>query len=220
MATETIGSATSSTTKSSSSTKLVSDNSQVSKDQFLQLLVTQLQNQDPLEPMKNEDFAVNLAQFSQLEQLVSINEKLSSPSSDSTSLASYLGHEVSLSSSQVEIGNGSDALLRIKLAQDADDVAIDLTDANGATVATLNLGELSKGSHTVSLADSGVANGSYGFSVRSTGAGGETIVPTSVAGLVSGFVPGPEAKLVVGNRELLLSDVTEVRVPSVFEENT
>ena len=40
---------------------------QVSKDQVLQLLVTQLKNQDPMNPMDSQQFAVNLAQFSQLE---------------------------------------------------------------------------------------------------------------------------------------------------------
>ena len=44
----------------------------VSKDEFLKLLVAQLQNQDPLDPLKNEEFVVQLATFSSLEQLISI----------------------------------------------------------------------------------------------------------------------------------------------------
>ncbi len=44
------------------------------KDQFLQLLVTQLKNQNPLDPMKDTEFIAQLAQFSSLEQLVSIRE--------------------------------------------------------------------------------------------------------------------------------------------------
>ena len=43
------------------------NNEQIGKDEFLQLLVTQLKNQDPLDPMNPEQFAVNLAQFSQVE---------------------------------------------------------------------------------------------------------------------------------------------------------
>jgi flagellar basal-body rod modification protein FlgD len=46
----------------------------VSKDEFLQLLVAQLKNQDPIEPVKNEAFLAQLATFSSLEQLVSIKE--------------------------------------------------------------------------------------------------------------------------------------------------
>ena len=45
-----------------------------SRDQFLQLLVTQLQNQDPLEPVKQEDFIGQLAQFSQLEGIENLND--------------------------------------------------------------------------------------------------------------------------------------------------
>lgn len=59
----------------------------VSKDEFLKLLVAQLQNQDPLDPLKNEEFVVQLATFSSLEQLISINqavEQLADTSSTGT----------------------------------------------------------------------------------------------------------------------------------------
>ena len=46
----------------------------MSKDEFLQLLVAQLKNQDPMDPVKNEDFLAQLATFSSLEQLVAIKE--------------------------------------------------------------------------------------------------------------------------------------------------
>ena len=46
------------------------------KDEFLKLLVAQLQNQDPLSPVKNEEFVAQLATFTSLEQLISINENI------------------------------------------------------------------------------------------------------------------------------------------------
>ena len=58
-------------TTSTASTKTKSNNS-VSTDQFLQLLVAQLKNQDPLDPVKNTDFLAQLASFSSLEQLIAI----------------------------------------------------------------------------------------------------------------------------------------------------
>ncbi|MBN2241192.1 MAG: hypothetical protein JW793_00775 [Acidobacteria bacterium] len=48
--------------------------SDVRKDEFLKLLVAQLQNQDPMNPMDNQQFLAQLATFSSLEQLMSINE--------------------------------------------------------------------------------------------------------------------------------------------------
>ena len=51
-------------------------NSQLGEDQFLTLLVTQLKNQDPLEPLNNTDFIAQLATFSSLEKLTSIDGTL------------------------------------------------------------------------------------------------------------------------------------------------
>jgi flagellar basal-body rod modification protein FlgD len=54
--------------------------STVEKDEFLKLLITQLQNQDPLEPMNNAEFVSQVTQFSSLEQLISIREAVESTS--------------------------------------------------------------------------------------------------------------------------------------------
>jgi flagellar basal-body rod modification protein FlgD len=52
--------------------------SEIGKDQFLELLVAQLQNQDPMNPVDNQQFVAQLATFSSLEQLISINQGVSS----------------------------------------------------------------------------------------------------------------------------------------------
>ena len=52
--------------------------STVDKDEFLTLLITQLQHQDPLEPMDNAEFVSQVTQFSSLEQLISIREAVES----------------------------------------------------------------------------------------------------------------------------------------------
>jgi flagellar basal-body rod modification protein FlgD len=51
-----------------------SSSQQIGKSEFLELLITQLQNQDPMNPMDNQEFIAQMASFSSLEQLISINE--------------------------------------------------------------------------------------------------------------------------------------------------
>ena len=73
--------------------------SSMGKDDFLQLLVTQLQNQDPLSPMDSTGFTAQLAQFSSLEELQNINETLSGVGSSQTILTNsqavdYIGKQI------------------------------------------------------------------------------------------------------------------------------
>ncbi len=56
---------------------------ELGKDEFLKLLVTQLQNQDPMNPVDNEQFIAQLATFSSLEQLISINKAVTKLAGDS-----------------------------------------------------------------------------------------------------------------------------------------
>ena len=77
MSTSNVMMSTGSTSNSSSTDQSLaaatSESSKLGKDQFLQLLVAQLKNQDPLNPVDNQDFIAQLATFSSLEQLTAIN---------------------------------------------------------------------------------------------------------------------------------------------------
>lgn len=65
-----------SSVSTSTSTSMMTKNSPLDKNAFLKLLVTQLQYQDPLNPMNDTDFIAQLAQFSSLEQMQNLNENL------------------------------------------------------------------------------------------------------------------------------------------------
>jgi flagellar basal-body rod modification protein FlgD len=65
-----------STTNTDVAASTASSTAMVDKNEFLKLLVAQLQNQDPLNPMDNQEFVAQLATFSSLEQLISINESV------------------------------------------------------------------------------------------------------------------------------------------------
>lgn len=192
---------------------------QLGKTDFLNILVQQLKNQDPLEPMKNDQFAVNLAQFSQLEQLININNNIApggAAGGDVSSLAGYLGHEVLLQEDTVAISQGSADALSVKLPQDAAGLFLELTKPGSTGVPQrIALSGASAGSHTISLGELGVPDGEYQFAVKGVSASGaEFDADALVVGTVSGFIPGPEPKLVVGDREVDPASVKQVRLPS------
>ena len=193
----------------------------IGQTDFLNMLVAQLKNQDPLDPMSNDKFAVDLSQFAQVEQLIGIKEQLakggsSSSGGDFTSLASYLGHEVKLNSETLAVKNKNAGLLKFDLDQDTDPVLIDITNAQtGEVLKTLDLKAQKAGPYTVSLEDIDLPNGDYGFKVHGTGADGKEVTPQAhVAGIVTGFVPGEEPKLIVGGKQYNPADVLEVSLPS------
>jgi flagellar basal-body rod modification protein FlgD len=202
------------TQSSANTTAKKKKNDEIGKNEFLNLLVTQLKNQDPLDPMKSEEFAVNLAQFSQLEQLVSINDKIgASAGTDVASMAGYLGQEVYVESDKIEVESGKGGLLKFDLRGDAD-VEIEILKADGTVAQRVQVGSLSGGQQTVNLADLTVSNGEYGYRIVAQGASGPAYNPAAqVGGVVTGFVPGPTPRLMLGNREVAPADIVEVRVP-------
>ena len=192
-----------------------SSSSVVGKDEFLQLLIAQLQNQDPLNPVDNQDFSVNLAQFSQLEQLISINgamEKFQG-SNTSESLASYLGHQVLLNDNTINVSNHNGGDITFKLPQNSTDVRVELLDSSNNVVETLSLGELNSGDYTATLTDLNAISGSYTAQVSYLNQYGTyTNIDYSRSGTVSGFIPGSDTPLLIGDMQVALSDIREVRL--------
>jgi len=191
-------------------------NEQIGRDEFLKLLVTQLKNQDPEAPMDSKEFAVQLAQFTQVEKLISIDDKLTAQSdaANLSSLAGYLGHEVVLNSSNVQVSGGQGGQLSVQMPQASQNVTVQLMNSSGAVVGEKQLGAVGAGKQLVNLRELAVADGAYAVKVVAQNQyGGGTFQPTvSAAGIVSGFIPGPSPKLLLGSREISVSDVKEVSV--------
>jgi flagellar basal-body rod modification protein FlgD len=68
---------------------------ELGKDQFLQILVTQLQNQDPMQPMQDKEFISQMAQFSSLEQMTNMSNGMSSLRQSAGMSAALIGKQVS-----------------------------------------------------------------------------------------------------------------------------
>jgi flagellar basal-body rod modification protein FlgD len=189
-------------------------NEQIGRDEFLTLLVTQLKNQDPEAPMDSKEFAVQLAQFTQVEKLISIDEKLSAQSDAAAmgSIAGYLGHRVVLNSKSVDVRSGNGGQLQLELSRDSGGVKVQFLNSSGAVVGQKDLGQLNAGKQVVSLDGVGVPDGAYSVKVVAANRfGGGTFEPNANAvGLVSGFIPGPTPRLLVGSREIGMGEIKEV----------
>lgn len=78
---------------------------ELGKDQFLKILITQLQNQDPMQPMEDKEFIAQMAQFSSVEQLVNISSQLKSLNQSLGAVSGMIGREISwLSSNKADNG--------------------------------------------------------------------------------------------------------------------
>ncbi len=165
------------------------------QDRFLKLLVTQMKNQDPLNPMDNAQVTSQLAQISTvngIQQLNTTMQSLSSSflSSQSMQSTSLIGHTVLTDGNSLNIADGVPAYAAIELAQAADSVKVNIVSPAGNIVRQLDLGPQPAGLAGLQwdgLDDGGakVAAGTYAFQVAAT-RGGQKIDATSyMAGTVS-----------------------------------
>jgi flagellar basal-body rod modification protein FlgD len=189
-------------------------------DTFLKLLTTQLQNQDPTQPMDSSQFTQELVQFSQVEQQIDTNSNLESlisltKSNSGTSAISYLGKTVTLDNGNASLSNGQ-AQWDYNVSSTAQSTSLVVTNDSGKVVYSGD-GETSSGTHTFTWDGKdnngdAVSDGTYTLSVSSTTSDG-TKIDTSVAsyGKVTGVdLSGDEPKLEIGSMSISLSDAKQV----------
>lgn len=196
------------------------------KDDFLKLLTTQLQSQDPLSPMDSNAFVAQLAQFSTVEQLQGVGDKLDSlllaqATSNQLSTASLVGKGVRYHADHVVFDGSTPAQVQISLDDASDATSLAVSDASGRVVRTIDLGARPAGPFTATwdgLDASGnpLPPGSYGIAVGATRKDGTAVHPDVLAqGTVSAvsFASGA-AQLVVGGQDLTMSQIAELVAPS------
>ncbi len=152
-------------------------NADLGRDEFLQLLVAQLRNQDPTSPQQGHEFAAQLAQFSSVEQLTHIDASISAQAellagltnaltglqTGQSDMASELSGRIDLQAATgligqtVEVANGAIAWsgegtadVSLRLPSDVREVTVTIRDAKGDVVRTLRSDALSAGDHTLS----------------------------------------------------------------------
>ena len=196
--------------------------SEGAEDRFLKLLVTQLKNQDPLNPMDNAEITSQMAQISTVSGIDKLNSTMQAmatafSANQSLEATAMVGHRVLVPGSTLQLQNGA-ATGGLELLQAADRVSISIKDGSGQVVHRVDLGPQPAGVVSFQwdgVVDSGAsaAPGSYSFAVEAV-QGGKKIDATALAlGLVGGVMQGKTGVLlnVNGMGAVALSDVKQVR---------
>jgi flagellar basal-body rod modification protein FlgD len=196
------------------------------KDEFLNLLVTQLQYQDPMNPMQDQDFIAQLAQFSQLEQLSNMSKSLDTSTQVSylmgqtianTMATTLIGKTVVAEGSEVNLSGDESNQLSYNLGAAAANVTIKIANADGTTVRTVSLKNQAAGNNSYTWDghdDKGnlLGDGTYTYEVTATNTAGETVTSSNrVIGVVESVkYQDGSAYLIVGGYKVDLSKIIEI----------
>lgn len=173
--------------------------SQMDKDDFLMLLVAQLNHQDPLDPMKDTDMTGQLAEYSSLEQLTNMNTTLDtmlqqSQSDQMTTAVSFIGKSVTANGYNVTKSDTQVSTISYNLGEAVSSLKVNIYDSEGDIVRTDLLGSQEPGVFEYAWDgrdDNGnlVANGTYSVGMLGEDVDGQQVmVQTQVSGVVTGVV--------------------------------
>jgi flagellar basal-body rod modification protein FlgD len=171
------------------------------QNSFMTLLVAQLQNQDPMNPMDSSQMTSQLAQISTVDGINTLNSTLQALStsmgtSQSMSAAtSLIGHNVLIPGSSISLAANTPAIAGVQLSQPVDGLVVKVQDSSGNTVRTLQLGAQKTGVVPFSWdgkTDSGssAASGTYHFVATATQAGNSVPATTLSYGTVDSVTMG------------------------------
>jgi flagellar basal-body rod modification protein FlgD len=196
------------------------------KQDFLTLFTAQLQNQNPLEPVKNEAFVAQLAQFSQLEALTNMQTSLdtfvSSMSGERMlNSASLIGKKVAITDALTPLAQGGTIDASIDLPEGAAGLQVNVLDAKGNVVKEIIAGPQMPGSMALqwdgkNTAGQSATPGLYSLSAQAVINGKTVAVPVNTLATVKSIVTNPSdgsvSVEVDGGKTLLLSDVKRVGI--------
>ncbi len=216
----------------SSATSSAAKNAAMGKQDFLKLLVAQLQHQDPLQPMENTEFVAQLAQFSSLEQQISTNDNLSllqigQSAMTNSQVAGLIGKEVEAKGGVVQLTKPGPASLNFSLPSPAKDVSIKIMDSRGNLIRTIKMSNKSSGLNAVTWdgkdsMGNAMSAGTYTLEMKATDAKGNAI---NVSSKFKGTVTGVSYEngvpiLEVGSAKVRVGDVIAVRGAAALTTTT
>ncbi|WP_411392038.1 flagellar hook assembly protein FlgD [Pseudomonas sp. MPB23] len=172
-------------TSVAAATSAATGNQSLGKDAFLQLLVTQLKNQNPLSPQDNGEFVAQLAQFSSLEGINTLNDSVNAISSNFSSsqalqASSLVGRSIITQTDKAWVDTSKSMTGSVAVTAATGNLSVKITDKDGVVVRTLDMGAQSAGSSDFiwdgKNADGEVAPaGTYTFTATTKNDAGEAV---------------------------------------------
>jgi flagellar basal-body rod modification protein FlgD len=191
-------------------------------DTFLQLLTTQLQNQDPLDPLDTNQFTQQLVEFASVEQQVNMNTNLQTlismqQTSEATSALQFLGTNVTVNGSTATLSNATNNPATWTFASPSPATAnFTIASSTGQTAFSGTVA-LSAGSQSFAWNGQGTngttwPDGTYTMSISATGANAQAVaISTQVQGVVSGVnVSQNPPLLTVGGQNFTINQIQSI----------
>ena len=211
------------TTAAAAEAAMTAKSSSMGQTDFLTLFTTQLKNQDPLDPVKNEAFVAQLAQFSQLEATTNMSATLknfvdSQEGQNIVTGASLIGKTMSVPDAPAVLSGGKPIKGTISLPNGADGVKIQVLNDKGVLVATNILGSQRMGDMSFfwnGADDQGapLPDGTYRFVASAVSQGLTSQRPVSTAAMITGVSQDASKTTLLqiqGGKTIKLSDVSTI----------
>lgn len=192
------------------------------KNDFLKLLVAQLQAQDPLDPQSAEDFSAQLAQFSSLEQMTNVNANLEQiqkfeQAVNNSSLVNLIGKSINAPGNRIDLSSGDVKTLNFSIADEAAQVEVDIFDGAGEKVTTLRLGNLGPGGNQAvwngkNAEGNAVQPGVYTFQVNAESLNGDEVAAqTFISGKITDVIfEDGGAQALINGQKISVSEISRV----------
>jgi flagellar basal-body rod modification protein FlgD len=205
---------------------------ELGQDAFLQLMIAQMKNQDPLSPQDNTEFVAQLAQFSSVQGLEKLNSNFNSFSSSFQSnqalqASSLVGRSVSVESATSVLTNGGIVSGTVNLPSSTSDMNINIYDSKGALAATIPVGTVPKGETNFrwdgqnievnnellewTSGETALPPDTYKFQVTATQSGKTEQLATSLSANVNSVTLGADGKIILNLAGVGPMDVSKVK---------
>lgn len=213
-------------TTANKNTTLSANKSVLGKDDFLKLMIQQLKNQDPLNPMDGTAYASQLAEFSSLEQLTNLNSAIKdnlsanlqlTQSVNNTMVATLIGKEAKISGNSLQVTGQDNITLGYALPANVLSANVKIYNEKGALIKVIENAPLNTGNNKLSwdCSDNNgdkLPNGNYRFEVEAKNMSGNNLtINTYTIGMIDGvrFTENGTV-LKVNGAEYSIGDILEI----------